>query len=157
MLSPGAPGRTSLRVLVSIMTRFCHTAKRPGDAVSACGSMRTASPAVYQGFLLPARVDFRTQILVVQVLDLAERMLAKRRDGRGRRVLPGLLRVARAGDDGGDARLLGHPAQRRLCGGRPRAGVRGVSVRFGGDGGELGGRPHAGRVVHPGERLTDVE
>src|ERR1700751_4633531 len=130
MLSPGAPGRTSLRALVSIMTRFCHTAKQPGGAVSACGSMRTASPAIYQGFLLPARMNFRAEILVVQVLDLAERVLAERREGRGRRVLPGLPGVTGAGDDGGDTRLLRHPAQRRLrCGhrcGHPRAGVRGV-------------------------------
>src|SRR6202012_4577247 len=106
---------------------------------------------------LPAGVDLGPQVLVVQVLDLAERVPAERRQGRGRRVLPGLPRVTGAGDDGGDARLLRHPSQRGLGSGNSRARVGGEGTRLGRDGGELGGGAHAGRIIHAGERLADVE
>src|SRR5450756_287501 len=80
-----------------------------------------------------------------------------------KRQLPRLLGGARAGDDGGDTRLLGYPAQRRLGGGHGTAAgnvgssVTGEGVGLRRDSGELGGRSHAGRVIHTGERLADVE
>ena len=106
-------------------------------------------------------MDVGPQVLVVQPLDLAQRLRAKGRKGRGGRVLPGLRGTARAGDDRAHPRLLDRPAQRRL-GGRRRAAVScaripGEGARSGRDGGELGRRPHASRVVHAGEGLAGVE
>ena len=71
---------------------------------------------------LPAVVDVLADAAVV---DVAQRVLllgGQRRQVGGRGVAAGLLGVARAGDDGGDAGLVDEPAQRELRGRRALAG-----------------------------------
>jgi hypothetical protein len=108
-------------------------------------------------FGLPARVDLGPEVLVVQFLDLAERMLAQRRKAASGGILPRLGGVPRARDHSGHARLLGDPAQRRLSARRRPGDVGGEGTGLGHDRRELGGGLHPGRVVDPGERLADVE
>ena len=70
----------------------------------------------------PPMVDLGPDAAVVQVLDRRQLGAGERREGRGGGVLPGLLRVARAGDDRRDAGLLDDPARARPAPGSPRPG-----------------------------------
>src|SRR5579859_5510159 len=96
---------------------------------------------------LPLVVDLGAEVLVVDGLDGVELAAGEQRQCRGGRVLAGLLWVARAGNDGGHARLLDDPGQ----GGLSRSG----SGR--GQRGELAGRFHAGVEVDTGKCLAGVE
>ena len=92
-------------------------------------------------------VDLGADALVVDCLDGAELVAGERWQCCGGRVLAGLARVARPGDDGAHARLLDDPGQGGLSRGRSGRCQRG----------ELAGRVDSGIEVDAGERLAGVE
>ncbi|QAY73036.1 MFS transporter [Agromyces protaetiae] len=125
--------------------------RRPPAAIAEAEASASSHDRsrVEEKSLLPARVDGRPQLAVVQFAHtLEERLGQVERPGGGVRAR--LLGVARARNDGRDAVLRGDPRECDLC-------RRGLRRRIARKRRELGGRAHARRIVDARERLADVE